>query len=267
MDCSELGFDGLTSMRLLIMAQYTTPALYTYEAVMSAEFHNLNFACAEGAVIPSGPSYTDVAFQSCAYPGSKPGTTVVNGDDYLATQFGFSYSHVWRNFGILCLFTVAFIAITCWLSEIFEWEADGAGSIQYRSSHRWFKRTRDTSTDEEKTPVAVDPRAPPAGSLERKPEQALAGTDSAFSWADLELSVQIGKETRKLLDGVCGYCKPGTLTALVGASGAGKSTCTKKSDPWSPWTKLTATFSIDSTHSKAKCWRIVGLFARRQPPD
>lgn len=232
---------------------------------MSAEFHNLNFTCAEGSVIPSGPSYTDVAFQSCAYPGSKPGTTVVNGDDYLATQFGFSYSHVWRNFGILCLFTIAFIAITCWLSEIFEWEADGAGPIQYKASRRWFKRTREARSDEETAPVAVDPRAPPAGSLESKPEQALAGTDSTFSWADLELSVQIGKESRKLLDGVCGYCKPGTLTALVGASGAGKSTCKEDSNSRPP-TKLT-TSSIDCTHPKTKCWRLVWLFACGQPPD
>jgi ABC-type multidrug transport system ATPase subunit len=56
----------------------------------------------------------------------------------------------------------------------------------------------------------------------------LAATESTFTWSDLELNVQIGKETRKLLDGVNGYCKPGTLTALVGASGAGKSTCELK---------------------------------------
>jgi ATP-binding cassette subfamily G (WHITE) protein 2 (SNQ2) len=29
---------------------------------------------------------------------------------------------------------------------------------------------------------------------------------------------------RQLLDSVYGYCKPGTLTALMGASGAGKTT-------------------------------------------
>ncbi|KAJ5369504.1 hypothetical protein N7509_014116 [Penicillium cosmopolitanum] len=194
---------------------YITPALYTYESVMAAEFHNVNFTCTASSIVPEGSNYTDIAYQTCAYAGSKIGSTVVNGDDYLASQFGFYYSHVWRNFGILCLFTVVFVGLTCWLSEVMEWELDGAGPIQYRAPKKWLNRKNISGSDEETTPVPVDPKAPPA---------VLAATESTFTWSDLELNVQIGKETRKLLDGVNGYCKPGTLTALVGASGAGKST-------------------------------------------
>lgn len=194
---------------------------------MSAEFHNLNFTCTPESIVPSGKGYTDIAYQSCAYTGSKIGSTVVNGDDYLATQFGFSYDNVWRNFGILCLFTVVFIALTCWLSEVMEWQLDSAGPIEYKASRSWFKRKQNTqiSKDEEERPVPTDHKDPPVGTLNVQAEQALAATESVFTWADLGLSVQIGKETRVLLDEVCGYCKPGTLTALVGASGAGKSTC------------------------------------------
>lgn len=68
---------------------------------MAVEFHNMNFTCAASSIVPSGSNYTDVAYQSCAYAGSKIGSIVVNGDDYLAAQFGFYYSHVWRNFGTL----------------------------------------------------------------------------------------------------------------------------------------------------------------------
>ena len=203
---------------------YTTPALFTYEAVMAAEFHNVNFTCATGSIIPSGADYTDLALQTCAYAGSKVGSLVVNGDDYLAAKYGFSYSHVWRNFGILCLFTVAFIIMTCWLSEVMEWELDSAGPIEYKGSPKLFNRKKNVQSDEEKAPVSVDSNAPPAAHS-GKGDQVLAATETTFSWSDLELHVQIGKETRKLLDNVCGYCKPGSLTALVGASGAGKSTC------------------------------------------
>ncbi|CAG8047287.1 unnamed protein product [Penicillium olsonii] len=202
---------------------YTTPALFTYEAVMAAEFHNVNFTCATGSIIPSGADYTDLALQTCAYAGSKVGSLVVNGDDYLAAKYGFSYSHVWRNFGILCLFTVAFIIMTCWLSEVMEWELDSAGPIEYKGSPKLFNRKKNVQSDEEKAPVSVDSNAPPAAHS-GKGDQVLAATETTFSWSDLELHVQIGKETRKLLDNVCGYCKPGSLTALVGASGAGKST-------------------------------------------
>ncbi|KAJ5684823.1 uncharacterized protein N7477_001168 [Penicillium maclennaniae] len=203
---------------------YTTPALYTYESVMAAEFHNVNFTCATGSIIPAGSNYTDVAYQTCAYAGSQIGSTVINGDDYLAAQFGFYYSHVWRNFGILCLFTVAFIGLTCWLSEVMEWELTGAGPIQYKSNCHLLKRKHGTCSDEENSPVPVDPRSPRAESSFGPSGQSLSGTDSTFTWSDLGLDVQVGKETRKLLDNVCGYCKPGSLTALVGASGAGKST-------------------------------------------
>jgi hypothetical protein len=138
-------------------------------------------------------------------------------------QLGISIN---MTLGILCLFTIVFIALTCWLSEVMEWELDSAGPIQYKPTSSWLKRRHKTiGNDEEKTPVPADPRAAPAAFTENGPQQSLAATKSTFTWADLELNVQIGKETRKLLDGVCGYCKPGTLTALVGASGAGKSTC------------------------------------------
>jgi ABC-type multidrug transport system fused ATPase/permease subunit len=192
---------------------------------MAAEFHNVDFTCTASSIVPEGSNYTDIAYQTCAYAGSKIGSTIVNGDDYLASQFGFYYSHVWRNFGILCLFTVVFVGLTCWLSEVMEWELDGAGPIQYRAPKKWLSHKKISDSDEETTPVPVDPKAPPAGSQGIKSDQTLAATESTFTWSDLELNVQIGKETRKLLDGVNGYCKPGTLTALVGASGAGKSTC------------------------------------------
>lgn len=192
---------------------------------MAAEFHNVNFTCATGSIVPAGPSYTDIAYQTCAYTGSQIGSTVVNGDDYLAAQFGFSYSHVWRNFGILCLFTIAFVGLTCWLSEVMEWELAGAGPIQYKTSCHLLKRKNKACSDEENSPVPIGAGLPRAESSMGPHGQPLSATISTFTWSDLELEVQIGKETRKLLDSVWGYCRPGSLTALVGASGAGKSTC------------------------------------------
>ncbi|KAE8415395.1 hypothetical protein BDV36DRAFT_285413 [Aspergillus pseudocaelatus] len=224
---------------------YTTPALYTYEAMMAAEFHNSNFTCAPESVVPSGANYTDIAYQTCGYPGSQIGTTIVNGDDYLAAQYGFSFGHVWRNFGILCLFTVVYIICTCWLSEIMEWEPDSAGPIQYKKSRRNSRRTHRGGLDEESNPVHRDVTLhAPANSFE-KSGQAITGTMSTFTWDNLELFVQVGKETRKLLNGVSGYCKPGTLTALVGASGAGKSTLLTALTRRPNSGKLTGTMYVD----------------------
>lgn len=198
---------------------------------MAAEFHNTKFSCAPGSVVPSGPNYTDVAFQTCGYAGSQIGTTVVSGDDYLAVKYGFYFSHVWRNFGILCLFTVVYIAGTCWLSEVMEWEPDSAGPIQHKDSWGRSKSKKNHARDEESNAISPSPQAPAPSTTIEQSGQALAATKSTFTWDSLELTVKIGNESRKLLNGVRGYCKPGTLTALVGASGAGKSTCMTSTVP------------------------------------
>lgn len=46
-----------------------------------------------------------------------------------------------------------------------------------------------------------------------------------FTWENLNYVVPVPGGTRRLLHDVMGYVKPGTLTALMGASGAGKTTC------------------------------------------
>ncbi|KAL2869426.1 putative ABC multidrug transporter [Aspergillus lucknowensis] len=235
---------------------YTTPALYTYEAMMVAEFHNTNFTCSQGSVVPSGLGYTDIAYQTCGYTGSQIGTTIINGDDYLAVQYGFYFSNVWRNFGILCLFTIAYIAGTCWLSEIMEWEPGNAGPTQYRKSRKQPKNPN--VSDEEGRPVQVDETVPVSSSSDQQPGQALTATSSTFTWDNLELYMQVGKESRKLLDGVSGYCKPGTLTALVGASGAGKSTLLTALTQRQNSGKLTGTMYVDGNPIDASFNRRIG---------
>ena len=46
-----------------------------------------------------------------------------------------------------------------------------------------------------------------------------------FTWEHLDHTVPVPGGQRRLLKDVFGYVKPGTLTALMGASGAGKTTC------------------------------------------
>ena len=43
-----------------------------------------------------------------------------------------------------------------------------------------------------------------------------------FTWENLNYHVPVPGGTKRLLHDVMGYVKPGTLTALMGASGAGK---------------------------------------------
>lgn len=47
----------------------------------------------------------------------------------------------------------------------------------------------------------------------------------SFTWENLNYDVPIPGGSIRLLNNVNGYVKPGTLTALMGSSGAGKTTC------------------------------------------
>lgn len=46
-----------------------------------------------------------------------------------------------------------------------------------------------------------------------------------MTWENVNYFVPVDSGMRRLLHDVNGYVKPGTLTALMGASGAGKTTC------------------------------------------
>jgi len=207
---------------------YTTPVLYTYEIIMALEFHGRVFTCAQGSIIPSGAAYNDPAFQSCASKGVAPGQLGVDGDNYIATQFGFSYSNVGRNFGILILFIVVLLAINMWLVEYVDW-ADGSGAgLEFSKIAASQKKAKSESTDEENVSIS-----PPVESVSRHADRTETDSDtskglqkskSTFTWQDINYTIPHKGGEKKLLNGVSGYCEPGSLTALVGASGAGKST-------------------------------------------
>jgi len=52
----------------------------------------------------------------------------------------------------------------------------------------------------------------------------LAASQSTFTWKDVSYIIPYAGGTKTLLNNVSGYCAPGEMTALVGSSGAGKTT-------------------------------------------
>jgi ATP-binding cassette subfamily G (WHITE) protein 2 (SNQ2) len=189
--------------------------------MIAAEFHGLQFACSLSSIIPNGPSYINAVFQSCAIPGSTPGSLNVDGDAYIAQKFGFYYSNVWRDFGILILFAVAFAIIACVLSEIFDWSNGGSGAIEYRKAPRNLSRK---GRDEEEHGVECDSGSLPSLSSKEKMRKGVPSSKEVFTWRNLEYSIEYEGGRKVLLNKVSGYCRPGEMTALVGVSGAGKTT-------------------------------------------
>ncbi|KFY68490.1 hypothetical protein V498_10627, partial [Pseudogymnoascus sp. VKM F-4517 (FW-2822)] len=210
---------------------YLLPITYTFEAIMATEFHGLDLNCSPGSIVPQGPGYQETAHQICAIAGSVPGSLNLSGDSYVLETYGFLYSNVWRDFGILLLFTIAFIILAAWFSELFEWSKGGCGAIEYKQTTK-PKAGRSQGKDEEETPADFDDRAPRAAVGQTTPGDSkaplnLAVSKSTFTWHDLTYTIPYDRSRRTLLNKISGYCAPGQMTALVGSSGAGKTTLLK----------------------------------------
>ncbi len=215
----------------IVWISYLNPLFYLFEGLASNEFHGTKMACG-GSLVPSGEGYESISseYQVCPYVGSD-GTTV-DGDNYIKLQFDYSYSHVWRNFGITIAFWVFFVAVSALCAEYVRPVAGGGDKLMFKRGHlpSELQKSTKSSVDEETSKVGgstiSEYKEKVIGVEEMKEifaSSGLTGTD-VFSWKNLDYVIPLAGTTRKLLDNVQGYVKPGTLTALMGESGAGKTT-------------------------------------------
>ncbi|KDQ56556.1 hypothetical protein JAAARDRAFT_179141 [Jaapia argillacea MUCL 33604] len=204
---------------------WINPFRYAYEALITNEFHTLNGTCSQ--LVPQGPAYQGVSLanQVCTVVGSVPGQRTVNGDRYVELSFGYYFSDVWRNFGILLVFGIGMTFLLLAFTEF-------KSGLAVHTNVTLFKRGAKSKVllkdgDEEKVEESGSSsdssrRGPLPPRLKTEGEQ---GSVDTFSWQHVDYVVPVsGGEVRKLLDDVTGYVAPGKLTALMGESGAGKTT-------------------------------------------
>ncbi|KAI9728900.1 MAG: hypothetical protein M1834_007158 [Cirrosporium novae-zelandiae] len=205
---------------------YINPISYSFEGVLTNQFHHKVLSCAPDQLVPQGPGVTP-EHQGCAITGAQIGSTTMTGERYLSATYEYTRSHLWRNWGVVIAFAVLYILITAVASESFSFVGGGGGALVFKKS----KRTQDivktpAPADEEKGGTAGD-NLSTAVSRQRTQEEALQDiscSESIFTWSDVEYSVPYQGGQRKLLNKVNGFAKPGVMVALMGASGAGKTT-------------------------------------------
>lgn len=202
--------------------RWLNPLFYTFESLISNEFHGQNFECSQ--FIPGYPTLSGDAF-ICSVPGSVAGARTVSGDSFIYAQYRYSYSHEWRNLGILIGFWAFFLCAYLVATEVNSATSSTAEFLVFRRGHVPAYMLP-TIGDGEKTTTsqtrAVEPLAVSGEPVDLStviPEQ-----QSIFTWQDLCYDIPVKGGQRRLLDHVCGWVKPGTLTALMGVSGAGKTT-------------------------------------------
>lgn len=206
------------------------PISYSFEAVLSNEFSSRIMECAPGQTVPNGPGYDNPAYQGCAVTGAELGSQSIPGSRYLSTSFAYSHSNLWRNFGVVIAFTVLYILVTAGASELLDFSSGGGGALEYKRS-KAAKRSVTAATaptDVEKGTKEQNSSSSSevlnGSATDNEALHEISGSESVFTWENVEYTVPYLGGERKLLNKVNGYAKPGVMVALMGASGAGKTT-------------------------------------------
>ncbi|KAF7555659.1 hypothetical protein G7Z17_g1989 [Cylindrodendrum hubeiense] len=206
---------------------YLDPLAYAFESLIVNEFHDRKFDCDDYVPSREFPQYADVTGENhvCNAVGSRPGQDYVLGDDYTSSTFDYSWSRRWQNFGIIIAFTVVLTFFYMGTAEIVSAKKSKGEVLVYRRGYKPVaaKLAEKNHTDPEAATANIHPIITDKWSRgDSKASGILQKQSSVFQWHDVCYDINIKKETRRILDHVDGWVKPGTLTALMGVSGAGK---------------------------------------------
>jgi len=193
---------------------YLNPGAYAFESLMANEFGGVELQCVAPQYVPFGGAYDSepASNRGCTVLGSDA-EGLINGSAYIREQHHYSTGHIWRGFGVLIGFWIFFIGVTALGFELRN-NQGGASVLQYKRNLRNKKRNGDV----EATTSGLADRE------QRAPPTTQEVKQSTFSWQNLDYYVKYHGQQKQLLDKVFGYVKPGNLVALMGSSGAGKTT-------------------------------------------
>ncbi|KAI6015643.1 pleiotropic drug resistance ABC transporter [Pisolithus marmoratus] len=204
---------------------------------MENEFMRTSYICDGDYVVPRNGPGMDIypndlgPNQVCTLFGAQPGSDVIPGKDYLEAGFALDTADIWRrNLLVTVGFIVFFLFTQLVVIELFSPKIPGTSVNIFAKENAETKRLN---------AVLREKKAARANETRRKEDEKDEGKErfvdmenenphahrKVFTWEDLNYHVPVPGGTRRLLHDVCGYVKPGTLTALMGASGAGKTTC------------------------------------------
>ncbi|KAB8232014.1 pleiotropic drug resistance family ABC transporter [Aspergillus alliaceus] len=200
---------------------YINPIAYSFESLMINEFSGRQFDCA--AYVPSGPGYgnTPLSSKICSGKGAVAGQDYIDGDRYLEVSFEYNRSHLWRNFGILLGFLFFSLAAYVVCSELVRAKPSKGEILVFpRGKMPAFAKKVRQEGDLENSHVPEKLKM--GRSEDDNHVGAIVKQTSIFHWQDVCYDIKIKGQNRRILDHVDGWVKPGTLTALMGVTGAGK---------------------------------------------
>ncbi|VEU22722.1 DEKNAAC103794 [Brettanomyces naardenensis] len=232
---------------------YIDPIAYVFEALVANEFSGVEYKCSAFV-----PSYADapLANKVCPVVSAQPGEEYVSGTEYIYESFRYKASHKWRNFGISVGFVLFFLGVYLVLVETNRGAMQKGEVIVFQRRRRRNRvptsdvenqtgqdrlRTKEElASDDSQTDGKTEKAEADIGGVTGTDqvdgevfEHSANGSSSSdgrsappliFHWRDVCYEVPVKSGSRRILDHIDGWVKPGTLTAMIGATGAGKTT-------------------------------------------
>lgn len=196
---------------------FIDPVNFAFSAAFGSETSGLVMECVEPQYVPYGGAYDNSSYRGCSLAGSTYGSSTVTGDAYLKAQYGDPTQHLWRNVGIVIAFWVFFVAMSALGFEMNLYEDAGSKVLFDKAGH---KRQLAASQDPER---ALAPDSASSESTEVT-DGLISSGQTVFTFKDINYYVHVGGHEKQLLEDVSGFVTPGKLVALMGSSGAGKTT-------------------------------------------
>ncbi|KAG8631234.1 hypothetical protein KVT40_000374 [Elsinoe batatas] len=203
--------------------KYANPVSYAFESLMVNEFAGRGFPCSQHV-----PGYGNRALgqQICDVPGSVVGASIVSGDVYLGTVYGFRENNKWMSVGIVLVFMVGFLISYLLAAELVSPSKGKNEIIVFPRKRKQVVRFASTNDEESVKEMSTISTGRPRGmsGASAVSTEMVKHNGSTLHWQNLCYDVKDGKETKRLLDHVDGWIKSGTLTAVMGVPGSGKTT-------------------------------------------
>lgn len=187
-----------------------------FAAMMVNEFSRIDLTCEGANLVPYGEGYGDIQHQTCTLAGSVGGSASVSGEAYVETSFSYSVNDLWRNWGIILVLVVGFLASNVFLGEYIKWGAGGKTVTFFAKEDKERKSLNDALAEKKARRGAKD--------SQNESSELSIESKAVLTWEDMCYDVPVPSGQLRLLNNIFGYVKPGQLTALMGASGAGKTT-------------------------------------------
>jgi ATP-binding cassette, subfamily G (WHITE), member 2, SNQ2 len=157
--------------------------------------------------------------------GATGGSDIIPGADYLKVGYDLDIANLWRlNLTVLIGFFIAFQVAQYLALEYYPQYGYNASVNIYAPDTDEIRALNEEQVARRQRRDAAKEKG---DAFERKKSDVAKKHEGrCFTWENLNYHVPSpGGGTLRLLHDINGFVKPGTLTALMGASGAGKTTC------------------------------------------